>query len=424
MRVAGRPFPSNVGRIMFVRKSLLAAVALCGVGGMLATRPGRATAAELSPGDRVVAVGRTSLRAGEEEMFAVEDGTEMLVVAIGNGWIGVRVEHGGRMVSGWIDARHVAREGAEPASWEESLPAGTRERVTAQKRAAFYRGELESRSELSEQGHLAEGDVEDVGVDLAVARYNMYLSQGKRRQAAAELNVVVLLYQRELERLVKLAESGAVPEGKVDNARRRLACARHEVAAAAGRRDDALAQLAMVVAVCEREVERLEKLGARRIVPEAEVDEGRRRLALARYTLAREKDEPEVAAEQLRIIASTWKRALERTEKLHQSGAAAKLEVNLARWGMAEARLRLGIVYGKGEVVVEELRTIVALHEARLEMIRETNRLGGYASAAVKEDWEVSTRWQLASDRRRLEQALAGIYRDSNPLGELLLGGR
>jgi len=82
---------------------------------------------QMEPGDTVIVLRDTHLKAGKEKLAPVAAGTELVARQVRGGWVAVTVEHEGKKVTGWIWASHgrIALTGTspiQPASPSEPLP--------------------------------------------------------------------------------------------------------------------------------------------------------------------------------------------------------------------------------------------------------------------------------------------------------------
>ena len=64
---------------------------------------------QIKSNDKVIAVYRTSVKTGKDELLVAEKETQMVAVTINGDWVGVRVQQGGKTVTGWVYAKHLIR---------------------------------------------------------------------------------------------------------------------------------------------------------------------------------------------------------------------------------------------------------------------------------------------------------------------------
>lgn len=182
----------------------------------------------------------------------------------------------------------------------------------------------------------------------------------------------------------KLFKQKVSTAGSVDRALISLAKARHDLALHEMVFDESkLAvvkeQNRVVLAVRERELERLKK--AKRPTPE--IKEGQRRLAVARYMVAQMEKETEVAAEQLRFIIQL---CFEDLAKIDKAGPKVVTAAERTRFEtrLICAEYLLAVADGQAKDLIPRLRDVATSNEAEWQ---KTDALFRRKSATIVEEY-------------------------------------
>jgi hypothetical protein len=185
-----------------------------------------------------------------------------------------------------------------PAQDPVILPNVT-EPMTRQEYVAFWQKELADEMDLRAKRCNTKTDVENVRVRLAWARYFLNVEEGRFATASEQFRIITAIFTRQRDRLLTLERKGAVSEGQLDAAEGRVALIRFCVALVEGRLTDTSGQLSAYATVCERLLDRDERLHCRGCVADRQLDSARCCLALARYLLALVQGDREAPDEQL-----------------------------------------------------------------------------------------------------------------------------
>lgn len=97
---------------MMYRPSLLLAAAAAW---LTAASPSPVPAADIEPGSRVTTTAAAPVQQGRTVLARVPAKTELKVVQVREGWVGVEMKRGGKKVVGWIQQKYVVASGGAPA---------------------------------------------------------------------------------------------------------------------------------------------------------------------------------------------------------------------------------------------------------------------------------------------------------------------
>ena len=273
-------------------------------------------------------------------------------------------------------------------------------------------GELAEQVKLLRAGAATEGEVDVVRLALAGARQELALVEGRPAAAVEQSRALVAIRERELDRLLKLPGRGDVGAVEALAARRQVANARRWLAREERSPGGAARHLREVIELCDAEVRALQTLARRGIAVPEEVDAGRRRLAYARYRLAREEGRAEGAAEQLRITVQLREQDLKRTRQVDDGTAEAAQDVDWHHVLLLEARQRQAVFAGDAPAAREHLGRRLAVLERMSRRQREVLPADRVLRASLE--------YQLALVRYQLALASEGVpLVDGDPLYEL-----
>ncbi len=263
--------------------------------------------------------------------------------------------------------------------WPISSPPGTpptveKERERLKTACATFVKECEDQLaqevKLQRAGSTGESEVDDARFALAEARRDLAQAESQREAVIEQSRVLVAIRERERDRLLTLPGGGDVGAVEVLAARRRLSNAREWLARDEDASEDVARYLREIIDVCEAELKAVEALVVRGSASSGDVDDCRRRLAYARYRLAREEGRTGEAVEQLHITVEARERDLKRKQQLCGSAAAAQ-DVDWHHVLLLEARQRLAVVEGNAPAAREHLGRIVAVLERTSQRLRD-----------------------------------------------------
>ena len=258
-----------------------------------------------------------------------------------------------------------------PAQDAGMLPNIT-EPMTRQKYVAFWQKELAKELELRAKRFNPETDVENARISLAWARYFLNVEEGHFAIASEQLHIIAAIFAQQRDRLLRLERKGAVSEGQLDAAEGRVALIRFCVALVEGRPTAASRQLTAYATVCEKLLNRDERLHSRGFVADRELDSARCSLALARYLLTLVHGDREAADEQLRANIALHEKDLKRLYRLQDSGSVLDVQLLIAQDSLALWRLWLAEHREDREAIARELETLVAVGQETADLIRST----------------------------------------------------
>ena len=252
-------------------------------------------------------------------------------------------------------------------------PGGPRGVMVASLRTylAFQEKKLDRELGLLSRRASSEGSVERARADLALARCGLAFFEDSPEDAVRQLGAAIKFREAAVERATRLKALGTGSEEEIDAARRHLANARYVLAYLSGDTGCASAQLREVVAVCEREAASSLRWYYWGIYTQGEVESARRRLAYARYLLAAGANEPGEAVRHLREAVRMREAEFDRVARLQTrgKGAVGLLEVEFARFYLAEARHRLAVVGGDPDEAGRRIREAIVLYEGLLRSL-------------------------------------------------------
>ena len=154
-------------------------------------------------------------------------------------------------------------------------------------------------------------------------------SAQQRDTVLENLQVVVAIRTRQLDRATKLVRENSASEATIDGARLDLAEAQARLSEVKQQRDTVIENLQVVVAIRKRQLDRATKLVLENLASEATIEGARLELGESRIRL------------ELHVILDVRERQLTRQTKLHDQGLVPLKTVENARMGLNEARERL-----------------------------------------------------------------------------------
>jgi hypothetical protein len=265
----------------------------------------------------------------------------------------------------------------------------------------FREGILAREIDLHAKGVSSEINVEFARIWLAKARHDLALHENKIEDAIDQTRLIVKVREKQMKRMKQLSDNGLASEFEVNEAQRHLACARYFLGSEERKPQDVAEQLQLIVDLCKKELKHLEKLRAQAI-SSWQVHRAESRLISAQYLLAKTASNPEELIKELRrhveVCEKEWKQVMD----LKRSGAAMVIETYAVRVNLLNAKLRLANVEKNTEVIVEQLRALVKLHEETLPQVRGMNNP---ELERHFKDWVISG---LGLDKLRLEKVLGG----------------
>jgi hypothetical protein len=260
--------------------------------------------------------------------------------------------------------------------------------------------QLEAELRARSRGLASDEDVDRARVDLAKARHDEALANSDRAGMVEQCRVILAVRQREWQRLAPAIQRGALDAAEVDVARRRPAVARYFLAVDEQRTGDARDELKFIAEVCDREAQRLARGYAGRVVSLRDLNAARNRAASARYLLARAGEQPDGAIRECDRTVALWEGEAARVSRLYQAGSAHYLEDLDARTFLIDARIRRAACDGDREAIAALLKERIALREDAVPRLA--------VSDPVMRRIRPRVEWQLAADRHFLERLRQG----------------
>jgi hypothetical protein len=220
---------------------------------------------------------------------------------------------------------------------------------------------LEEEEHLFRTGAASEGEVDVARYYLAGARHELALCDGKREVVIQQARDMVAIREREWNRLVTVSDPTTALDALA--ARRCLASARYHLSRMEGDTENAGMHLRSVLDACAAEVRGLQALAERGVITPESVDDALRRQAWARAVLAREEGRREEAVEQLRIVVKLRERDVERHKRVSAEGGSPPAFVEFMDVLLLEDRLCLAVAERKPDDAHEAVGGIVSLLE-------------------------------------------------------------
>ena len=211
---------------------------------------------------------------------------------------------------------------------------------------------------LQKQGAGSEMEVNAGRQALAILRHDAAINNEDPDEAREQSRALVKLRQVNVERLLKLRAAGAVPAVVVLAARRQMANSKFILAAEGDEAESAETQLKAIVDICAAELALVEEAAKAGSASPAEVSLARGRKAYANYLLEDEKDNPDKATSQLRIVIAERESAANRMDTLVRTGAAARIMLVEAQFRVLSAQANLAIEEDRRDETREILKKI------------------------------------------------------------------
>jgi len=261
-----------------------------------------------------------------------------------------------------------------------------------------YEEQLAEQDRLFRRGATSESEVERARFDLAEVRHDLADLEAKRDAVLEQSRVLVAIRERQLNLLLKMPSGDDLVAVEVLASRRRLANARFWLAREEGAAKEVVRSLQEIIDISNRELRALEPLVSRGLASSQNIEDARRHAAYARYLFAKQEGQPEEAAKQLRIVVEMRELGVERMHHLYKVWAMPARVVNWYRVLLMESRQRLAVIEGKTADTRKYLGRIPSLLEhilQELEAIHSTDRL-----ERANLEYELAlARYQLSSDK-------------------------
>lgn len=248
---------------------------------------------------------------------------------------------------------------------------------------------------------------------IALQRHDLAMLEQKPEEQIRQAGVAVDLWERQVERIRKLSDAGAVSATERADEEDRLACFRILHASVSGKDREVLKQLGIITASIDNRLASLKKLLEAAAVTEREVDGERRRAAFARYYKAALEADVAGATRHLNQVIDQDKKHLEQVKKLRQSDAASEAEELLARDRLSRSRFRLLQLEDNSKAAIEQLELQVECWDKLLRIAKA----GGDAEQRI-----TGMKYLLAYSRDRLASARVGLSKvvNDHPFVELM----
>ncbi len=206
-------------------------------------------------------------------------------------------------------------------------------------------------------GNTSEGEVDDARDDLAAARHELARADGKREAVIEQTRLAVAIRERQLARVLRVPANSSSEFERLA-ARRQLTDARLFLAMEEGASADVTRYLREVNDLCKAEIGPLEALVSGGAASSGDVDWVHRRLAYARFLLAKREGNTGEAEKQLRTTIELCDRYARQVEKASASGAMPVIQLELARVLSLENQFRLARWEGNVAAAREHLGQI------------------------------------------------------------------
>jgi len=286
------------------------------------------------------------------------------------------------------------------------------------KQIRFLEGEFSVANRLRDRRAGSDGQVDFWKFNLAIARCDLAYLEKKNEAACEQLRIATEIRKSQLDRELRLRGTGGFSEGMVDEARRRVASAAYRLARHHEKPNEMRRQLKLVIEICEKESERIQRLCRQGACTEADLEDAQYRLASARFLLAEVNGEAKEVMRQASLMVEIRSRKYEREKKLFTSGVSsqevmADFLVNLLR-----SQYRLAVEEIKQDPSRKNRDRLVFLTESlvdvcgkRLELKNRNPMVLAYEKAYVK--------WEIAAERYRQALASRGLFYEYRPISEL-----
>ena len=231
--------------------------------------------------------------------------------------------------------------------------------------------EVETELQLRARGLNTDWDVDFYRGDLAEARYDAARLRGDREEMGIQLRVQVGVWERYWERMAAGVEHGTVAPIEAEDGRRRVAAARYRLADFEGRRAEADEQLGLVIAAIDRKVVRLGQ--AREAVGLRDLNHARYVAGSARYVRARAAGRAEDVRVEVDRSVALWEAELERVNRVYGTGSASHYEHYQARHFVATSRLRRATLDQDRAAAAAQLRARIQIDDEFLARMLPTD---------------------------------------------------
>jgi hypothetical protein len=272
--------------------------------------------------------------------------------------------------------------------------------------------DLAQQLNLLRTGSTSEGQVDSARLELAAARHELALSEGRPGAAADQVRLIVAIREGERDRLATLWGPGAGSKVEVLAAQRRLANARYRLSEELDEPEEVSRHLQGIIDRSQVEARLMQAQAERGVASPGDAAVALRRLAYARYLLAKGAGNTAEAAKQLRTVVEVREQDYERARRLHTRKAAPAQYVDAARVRVLEVQLRLAVLEERADAAREHLAAIIALRQGMMRRLDESP--AGRRAAVVR------LRWELAQAHSLMAQASEGQTPPAyNPMYEL-----
>jgi hypothetical protein len=284
--------------------------------------------------------------------------------------------------------------------------------------ARFLEGRVASDVKLRERGARSDYQVDEYRVRLAVIQYSLAKEERKPEMRQEQARLALEARERQLKQMERLFATRGATEDEVDAAQRRLAAARYYVALEEEDRLEMVRQLRLAINLGEKELARAEKSRGRDEGSESDLDNGRFRLAIARFGLAKLEGSSEDRLKQVKLMVTLRERELKRVQELYGSKSYSQEVVDYAERWLLQAKLLEAVEEQQIRAARDALERLVLLTEKRLQYVIRN------PSPRIEEQDESSDlAWYLAFRRYQLAEVAGGHWFEfhDDPLVELFV---
>jgi hypothetical protein len=263
--------------------------------------------------------------------------------------------------------------------------------------AKEYEEQVAEQDRLLRQGATSESEVLRARYDLAATQLDLAALGNKRDAVLEQSRVLVSLRERQLNLWLKMPSGDDLVAIEVLAAERRLANARFWLAREEGRGKDVVRYLRDIIDISNRELRALGPLESRGLASSQNVEDARRHIAYARYLLAKQEGKPEEAAKQLRIVADMRELGVARMHHLYKVWAVPARLVDWYRVLLMESQHRLAVVEKKPADARKYLDRIPQLLQHILQELEDIHSTDRLERAGLEYELALA-RYQLSSD--------------------------
>jgi hypothetical protein len=286
------------------------------------------------------------------------------------------------------------------------------------KQIRFLEGEFSAANRLRDRRVGSDDQVDFWRFNLAVARCDLAYQENKSEDGCEQLRICSEIRKSQLERALKLRGTECYSEGMVDEARRRVASAAYSLARHQEQPDEMRCQLKLVIEICEKESGRIRRLLRQGACTVADLEDAQDRLASARLHLAEVNGEAKEVIRQASFKVDIRLQKCEREKRLLTRGASseeamADYQVNLLRsqYRLAVEKIKQDPSRKNRDRLVSLTRSLVDVCGKRLELKNRNSMVLAYEKAYVK--------WEIAAEGYRQALASHGFFYEFRPTREL-----